>query len=152
MTAFEPEACGHCVEGLDFHRFYFAMGEAQRSTLKHSVGTKSHMVSPKVNLLAGGKSAVVTYIRLIQQPGSAVRNPLNAKQPSSSRKNMPQQQTGWWNPAPPAQALGSENDDETVSTSCFPTTTCTVSYEETRVWEQQMGGKWLCVHFHRSQA
>ena len=26
MTAFEPEACGHLVEGLDFHKFYFDLG------------------------------------------------------------------------------------------------------------------------------
>ena len=26
LTAFEPEALGHLVEGLAFHRFYFELG------------------------------------------------------------------------------------------------------------------------------
>ena len=31
LTAFEPEAVGQLVEGLDFHRFYFQLGGAKNS-------------------------------------------------------------------------------------------------------------------------
>ena len=30
LTAFEPEARGQLVEGMDFHRFYFDLGGARR--------------------------------------------------------------------------------------------------------------------------
>jgi calcium/calmodulin-dependent protein kinase (CaM kinase) II len=56
LTAFEPEACGHLVEGLGFHRYYF---ELERS---HPVRTT--ISSPHVRLL--GDTAVVCYIRLMQ--------------------------------------------------------------------------------------
>lgn len=28
MTAFEPEALGNLIEGMDFHKFYFDNGKA----------------------------------------------------------------------------------------------------------------------------
>jgi len=57
LTCFEPEARGHLVRGLDFHRFYFNLGAAEgpRNTT---------MASPKVRLV--GDVAIVTYIRLVQ--------------------------------------------------------------------------------------
>src|SRR5215831_15162571 len=58
LTAFEPEARGHCVEGLDFHRFYFDLGGAKGPT-------HTSMSSPRVRVL--GDAAVVTYVRLIQR-------------------------------------------------------------------------------------
>jgi calcium/calmodulin-dependent protein kinase (CaM kinase) II len=57
LTAFEPEAAGHLVEGMSFHRFYFNLKtpkSAHRTT----------MVSPHVRLL--GSVAVVAYTRLVQ--------------------------------------------------------------------------------------
>jgi len=57
LTAFEPEAAGNLVEGLDFHRFYFE--------LAHSAGKRQSTISsPKVLIL--DDLALVTYIRLIQ--------------------------------------------------------------------------------------
>jgi calcium/calmodulin-dependent protein kinase (CaM kinase) II len=58
LTAFEPEACGHLVEGLAFHRFYFDLPArpARRQTT---------LAAPRVRLL--GDVAVVTYVRLNQQ-------------------------------------------------------------------------------------
>jgi calcium/calmodulin-dependent protein kinase (CaM kinase) II len=58
LTAFEPEACGQLVEGLDFHHFYFRLGAA---------GGDHHttMCSPRVRLL--GDAAVVAYVRLDQR-------------------------------------------------------------------------------------
>jgi len=57
LTAFEPEARGHLVKGLDFHRFYFDLGVAEgpRNTT---------MASAKVRVM--GDVAVVTYVRLVQ--------------------------------------------------------------------------------------
>ncbi len=57
LTAFEPEALGQLVEGMDFHHFYF-----QRGGIKGPHQTT--MCSPKVRVL--GDVAVVAYVRLIQ--------------------------------------------------------------------------------------
>jgi ketosteroid isomerase-like protein len=61
LTAFEPEAQGQLVEGLDFHRFYFALGGIRGPH-------RTTMCSPRVRLL--GDVAVVTYARLIQRLGA----------------------------------------------------------------------------------
>lgn len=58
LSAFEPEARGHLVEGMDFHRFYFDLGLAD--------GPQNTTISnPNVRLL--GDVAVVTYTRLWQR-------------------------------------------------------------------------------------
>lgn len=60
LTAFEPEAVGHCVAGMAFHHFYFNLegsGRPQQSTI----------CSPQVRLM--GNVAVVTFIRLKQALG-----------------------------------------------------------------------------------
>ena len=57
LTAFEPEALGHLVEGMSFHRFYF--------DLKSSGPRNTTMVAPQVRLL--GDTAIVTYVRLVQR-------------------------------------------------------------------------------------
>jgi len=58
LTAFEPEARGHLVEGLDFHRFYFDLRDARGPT--HTT-----MCAPTVRFL--GEVALVAYVRLIQR-------------------------------------------------------------------------------------
>src|SRR4051812_10805242 len=60
LTAFEPEARGHLIQGLEFHHFYFDLGPAEgpRTTT---------MASPKVRLM--GDVALVTYVRLVQSLG-----------------------------------------------------------------------------------
>jgi ketosteroid isomerase-like protein len=58
LTAFEPEAVGHLVAGMPFHRFYFDLdrgGGPQRSTIS----------SPDVRVMEN--SAVVCYVRLVQR-------------------------------------------------------------------------------------
>jgi calcium/calmodulin-dependent protein kinase (CaM kinase) II len=60
LTAFEPEAVGHLVEGLEFHRFYFNLGGARP-------GHHTTMSLPRVRLL--GDVAVVAYVRLNQRVG-----------------------------------------------------------------------------------
>jgi calcium/calmodulin-dependent protein kinase (CaM kinase) II len=61
LTAFEPEAKGQQVEGLDFHHFYFQLGG--RRTPQQTT-----MCAPKVRLM--GDVAVVSYVRLNQQMGN----------------------------------------------------------------------------------
>src|SRR5262249_60540557 len=60
LTAFEPEAPGQLVEGLDFHRFYFDLGGVRG---RH----QTTMAAPRVRLI--GDVAVVCYARLIQRVG-----------------------------------------------------------------------------------
>jgi calcium/calmodulin-dependent protein kinase (CaM kinase) II len=60
LTAFEPEAKGQLVEGLEFHSFYF-----NRKRPKGDYQTT--MCSPKVRIM--GDVAVVAYIRLNQRVG-----------------------------------------------------------------------------------
>lgn len=143
MTAFEPEANGHLVEGLDFHKFYFALA-ATDAKAPISVSPMSHMCSPKVTLMAGGQSAICTYIRLIQKPGT----PLSAPPSAKSKKPQRAQGGGWFNPAPG----GFEDEEASAPASVLCGPPSTHSYEETRVWERQPAGNWLCMHFHRSDA
>lgn len=63
LSCFEPEARGHLVEGLDFHRYYFDLGP--------SAGVQNTLSSPHVRLL--GDVAVVCYVRLVQRPDEAGR-------------------------------------------------------------------------------
>lgn len=58
LTAFEPEALGQCVHGLEFHHFYF-----QRRPAPGSVNVT--VVAPHVRVM--GDTAVVTYVRLTQR-------------------------------------------------------------------------------------
>jgi ketosteroid isomerase-like protein len=57
ITCFEPEAKGHLVRGLDFHKFYFDLGAA-------SGPRTTTMASPKVRVM--GDAAMVAYVRLVQ--------------------------------------------------------------------------------------
>jgi len=61
LSAFEPEARGHLVEGMDFHHFYFKLGGTPG---EHN----TTMVAPKVRML-GDDAAVVTCVRLVQRVG-----------------------------------------------------------------------------------
>jgi calcium/calmodulin-dependent protein kinase (CaM kinase) II len=58
LTCFEPEALGHVVAGMDFHKFYFQLEASSRPK-------QSTMASPHVRLM--GDVAVVSYIRLTQR-------------------------------------------------------------------------------------
>jgi calcium/calmodulin-dependent protein kinase (CaM kinase) II len=61
LSAFEAEARGHLVEGLDFHRFYFQGGSGGPAPRKLNTIT-----SPHVRFM-GSDAAVVSYVRLIQK-------------------------------------------------------------------------------------
>jgi calcium/calmodulin-dependent protein kinase (CaM kinase) II len=60
LTAFEPEALGHLVEGLEFHHFYFKLGGFRGPQ-------QTTMCDPKVRVM--GDVAVVAYVRLNQRVG-----------------------------------------------------------------------------------
>lgn len=64
ITCFEPEALGHLVEGLPFHKFYF---DLPPSTMKPA--KQSTIASPHVRV--AGDSAVVTYVRVVQRLDSS---------------------------------------------------------------------------------
>jgi len=58
ITCFEPEAQGHLVCGLPFHKFYFDMpgsGAPKQSTIS----------SPSIRVL--GDVGIVCYVRLVQR-------------------------------------------------------------------------------------
>lgn len=57
LSAFEPEGRGHLIEGLDFHRYYFALGPS-------SSPRNTTIAAPHVRLM--GDVAVVAYVRLVQ--------------------------------------------------------------------------------------
>jgi hypothetical protein len=58
ITAFEPEARGQLVEGLEFHRFYFDRGGI-------SGPHNTTICAPHVRLI--GDVAIVCYVRLVQR-------------------------------------------------------------------------------------
>jgi hypothetical protein len=59
ITAFEPEARGNLVQGLEFHHFYFNLGASPGPN--HTT-----MAAPHVRML-GPDAAVVSYVRLVQR-------------------------------------------------------------------------------------
>lgn len=61
LTCFEPEAVGHLVEGMEFHRFYFKLGAAREPW-------NTEMTAPHVRVM--GDVAVVSYVRLNQRTGA----------------------------------------------------------------------------------
>lgn len=69
LTAFEPEALGHLVEGLDFHRFYFELPGTK--TLRHQT-----MSDAKVRVM--GDVGIVAYVRLIQRTGADGGKPVTS--------------------------------------------------------------------------
>ncbi|XP_014221031.1 calcium/calmodulin-dependent protein kinase type II alpha chain isoform X9 [Trichogramma pretiosum] len=60
LTAFEPEALGNLVEGMEFHKFYFdnVLG-------KNCKAVNTTILNPHVHLL-GDDAACIAYVRLTQ--------------------------------------------------------------------------------------
>ena len=80
MTAFEPEAIGNLVEGLDFHKFYFDNREYFLqmvdflsnflifkifSVKNNRHTTNTSILNPHVHLL-GDDAAAIGYVRVTQ--------------------------------------------------------------------------------------
>lgn len=64
LSCFEPEARGHLVEGLEFHKFYFDLGPPSDTPKVTS------MAAPHVRLI-GEDAAVISYVRLNQRVNAA---------------------------------------------------------------------------------
>ncbi|XP_055690030.1 calcium/calmodulin-dependent protein kinase type II alpha chain isoform X2 [Lutzomyia longipalpis] len=60
LTAFEPEALGNLVEGMDFHKFYF-----ENVLGKNCKAINTTILNPHVHLL-GEDAACIAYVRLTQ--------------------------------------------------------------------------------------
>ncbi|KAL7726796.1 hypothetical protein ACLKA6_001507 [Drosophila palustris] len=60
LTAFEPEALGNLVEGIDFHKFYF-----ENVLGKNCKAINTTILNPHVHLL-GEEAACIAYVRLTQ--------------------------------------------------------------------------------------
>uniref|UniRef100_A0A673LIJ4 Calcium/calmodulin-dependent protein kinase type II subunit alpha-like n=1 Tax=Sinocyclocheilus rhinocerous TaxID=307959 RepID=A0A673LIJ4_9TELE len=60
VSAFEPEALGNLVEGLDFHRFYFDNLWSKNSKPVHTT-----ILNPHIHLI-GEEAACIAYIRITQ--------------------------------------------------------------------------------------
>ncbi|CAG0889231.1 unnamed protein product [Darwinula stevensoni] len=60
MTAFEPEALGNLIEGLEFHKFYF-----DNVMPKNWKAINTTILNPHVHLL-GEDTACIAYVRLTQ--------------------------------------------------------------------------------------
>jgi calcium/calmodulin-dependent protein kinase (CaM kinase) II len=67
LTCFEPEARGHVVEGMAFHKFYFDLGAGAP---KPPIATVVTMASPHVRML-GPDAAILSYVRLNQKLNAA---------------------------------------------------------------------------------
>lgn len=83
LSAFEPEALGHLVEGMTFHEFYFrreATGRPKQSTIS----------SPHVRVM--GDCAVVTCVRVVQR----VDETGNAVSSAFEETRIWQKQNGKW--------------------------------------------------------
>jgi len=59
LTAFEPEAAGNLVDGLDFHHFYFKLTSDSSSPIQSTI------VAPHIRIM--GDVAVIAYVRLTQK-------------------------------------------------------------------------------------
>src|SRR5262245_2221088 len=59
VTCFEPEARGHLVVGMPFHKYFFDLPSAPQKPSKNVT-----MSQPHVRLM--GDSAVLSYVRLTQ--------------------------------------------------------------------------------------
>ena len=83
LTAFEPEAAGHLVQGMPFHEFYLAPGP-------DGLSRQSTISSPHVREM--GDVAVVSYIRLLQ-----VADPegLTSTRTMEETRVWQRQDTGW---------------------------------------------------------
>nr|KAF6346238.1 calcium/calmodulin dependent protein kinase II alpha [Pipistrellus kuhlii] len=79
MTAFEPEALGNLVEGLDFHRFYFENLWSRNSKPVHTT-----ILNPHIHLM-GDESACIAYIRIThrRRPASGTAGMANGRSSTS---------------------------------------------------------------------
>eukprot|EP00437_Effrenium_voratum_P054977 CAMPEP_0181522814 /NCGR_PEP_ID=MMETSP1110-20121109/67574_1 /TAXON_ID=174948 /ORGANISM="Symbiodinium sp., Strain CCMP421" /LENGTH=126 /DNA_ID=CAMNT_0023653455 /DNA_START=1 /DNA_END=378 /DNA_ORIENTATION=- len=64
MSCFEPEAKGHMVTGLDFHKYYFDLQQDSGSGKKEARNTS--LVAPHLRWHCNRQAATVCFKRLVQ--------------------------------------------------------------------------------------
>ncbi|MCA9123823.1 MAG: nuclear transport factor 2 family protein [Planctomycetaceae bacterium] len=84
ISAFEPEARGQLVEGLDFHRYYFELGSGDKPK-------QATIASPHIRLL-GDNVAIISYVRLVQSIDSG-GNPQSSR--CDETRVWERQEDGW---------------------------------------------------------
>jgi calcium/calmodulin-dependent protein kinase (CaM kinase) II len=84
LSAFEPEAKGFLVDGLDFHRFYFALPRNPETSIQSTI------VAPYVRVM--GDVALIAYVRLTQK-ATAGGSPITT---SMQETRVWQKQGGVW--------------------------------------------------------
>ena len=84
LTAFEPEALGQLVVGMQFHRFYFDLRGAKSQV-------KATMCSPQIRVM--GDVAIIAYVRLNQRATSDGANPTTS---GYEETRIWQRQNGKW--------------------------------------------------------
>jgi ketosteroid isomerase-like protein len=85
ITCFEPEALGHLVTGLPFHKFYFDLAGTPTKPAR-----QSSIASPQIRLM--GDSAIITYVRVVQKLDGAGSPVTVAAMETRIWQKMP---TGW---------------------------------------------------------
>jgi hypothetical protein len=73
----------------------------------------------------------------------------SGKKAAAAARGPQRPQGGWWS----AQNATPDDDEEEaprIPTVTFATGAAVTTYNETRVWEKQASGAWVCVHFHKS--
>ncbi|NND98363.1 MAG: DUF4440 domain-containing protein [Pirellulaceae bacterium] len=73
LTACEPEAHQHLVQGMEFHKHYFDMADASPY-----VGVTTTLSNPHVRMM--GDAAVIVYVRLTQRIGADGKSSTTAMQ------------------------------------------------------------------------
>eukprot|EP00928_Gymnodinium_smaydae_P074995 TRINITY_DN58005_c0_g1_i1.p1 TRINITY_DN58005_c0_g1~~TRINITY_DN58005_c0_g1_i1.p1 ORF type:complete len:165 (+),score=33.81 TRINITY_DN58005_c0_g1_i1:82-576(+) len=70
MSCFEPEAKGHLVTGLDFHKYYFDyFGGLPKG---NAPSARTTMAAPFVRWMCDHRAAVVCFKRLVQRGSETV--------------------------------------------------------------------------------
>jgi ketosteroid isomerase-like protein len=85
LTAVEPEANGHLVQGMEFHKHYFDMADGSPYA-----GVTTTLSSPHVRLI--GDVAVITYVRQTQR----VENDGKSRTTSTPETRVWQSVDGQW--------------------------------------------------------
>lgn len=81
LTSFEPEAGGHLVQGMGFHRHYFEMaGQSPYA------GVTTTISNPNVRLM--GDVAVIAYVRLTQRVGGDGKSTTTSMQETRVWQNV----------------------------------------------------------------
>ncbi|CAL1156323.1 unnamed protein product [Cladocopium goreaui] len=66
LTCYEPEAKGHLLKGLDFHKYYFDLMQGQSDSAGKKEVRQTTMVAPNITWMCNRQAAIVCFKRLVQ--------------------------------------------------------------------------------------